>query len=299
MRSFLVQFAECQPKKRGRPVSNPNSKEEESGDLCSQKRGRDKKTIYYHTSKYKAGRRKQKATRMADRKRRGNVNRKLKAEKVQVKKGRLLIKSKGFDELIKKIEAGDIKTFKKLRELMKPKSKMSKEERQIKLERGLARAEALKKGKINNKEKYEKLAKEFSGKSISLAKEADALTSGRPFAQPAHKTERGTLKKANKLMEQSVKLQEKGEYYKQKGEKNKEYAQDNLVDGKINRKDPQALEKIQKRIKYLDNNLNKQNHSDDWLWADNPKKLKEKNKKRLKAALTRKKQIILYQGKEK
>uniref|UniRef100_A0A6H1ZFQ7 Uncharacterized protein n=1 Tax=viral metagenome TaxID=1070528 RepID=A0A6H1ZFQ7_9ZZZZ len=115
----IQQFAECNPKKRGRAVNTENideKKEEKQGNLCSQVTQKEKKTVYYRTDSGKA-----KAAKSKDRKRKlKKKNReRLSLEKVkriaarkQNIKAKMFQKSVGDKDLYEKVKTGTIKSIK-------------------------------------------------------------------------------------------------------------------------------------------------------------------------------------------
>ena len=110
----IQQFAQCNPKKRGRPVKAENIKnpkrEANKGNLCEQKRVRDGEIIYYNTSKGKA--------------RKSNSLSRLKTHKKKLREDKKRMRAKSLaiasDKNLKteKIKSGNLK-IEKLRKLKK------------------------------------------------------------------------------------------------------------------------------------------------------------------------------------
>jgi len=106
LRNLILQFSECNPKKRGRSLSSPNPQDEKQGDTCTQKRKSDGKQLYYRTNKGKNKIKRNKSRASKERARRGRVTRKQRDQYRQNKKARLFKKAinKGlFDRLKDKI----------------------------------------------------------------------------------------------------------------------------------------------------------------------------------------------------
>jgi len=125
----LLQFSECEPKRRGRSLSNPNPKDEKSGDICSQKRKSDGKVLYYRSSKVVAEKKKSSEEKKKIKKSKKRqlslaskkkiqakkAKAKEKEQKTQAKKAKLFAKAGDDKTLIEKIKSGEIKTFKGLK----------------------------------------------------------------------------------------------------------------------------------------------------------------------------------------
>uniref|UniRef100_A0A6H1ZG21 Uncharacterized protein n=1 Tax=viral metagenome TaxID=1070528 RepID=A0A6H1ZG21_9ZZZZ len=122
----IEQFAECNPKKRGRSVNveNINEKKEASkGNLCEQKRKKDGQILYYRTTKGKVNAKDQKSRqknrRSQDRekaqsakKTKSEMRKKETSLKKSLKQDKLIKLASKDKDIIKEIKAGKIKTIK-------------------------------------------------------------------------------------------------------------------------------------------------------------------------------------------
>jgi len=122
----IEQFAECNPKKRGRSVNTENineKKEASKGNLCEQKRKKDEQILYYRTTKGKVNAKDQKArqkNRRSQDREKAQSAKKTKSEmreketnlKKSLKQDKLIKLASKDKDIIKEIKAGVIKTIK-------------------------------------------------------------------------------------------------------------------------------------------------------------------------------------------